>query len=79
MNAGRLEHLAIDRFLLQEFAIAEPLAEKFEGESADLRVLHQRLHGVDRLQGGVEVHRVVDLEDGLADLVTARTLLAQLQ
>ena len=37
----------------------------------DLRVLHQRLHGVDGLQRGVDVDRVVDLEDGLADLVAA--------
>ena len=38
---------------------------------ADARVLYQRLHSVDALQGGVDVHRVVDAEDGLADLVAA--------
>jgi hypothetical protein len=34
-----------------------------------LRVLHQRLHGVHVLQGGVQVHRVVNLEDGFANVV----------
>src|SRR5690606_25255666 len=35
----------------------------------DVRVFHQRLHGVHRLQGGVQVHRVVDAEHRLADFV----------
>jgi hypothetical protein len=33
--------------------------------------LDQRLHGVDRLQRGVDVDRVVDLEHGFADVVAA--------
>src|SRR6185369_14206043 len=37
----------------------------------DVRVLDQRLHGVDGLQGLVDVDRVVDLEDGFADVVAA--------
>lgn len=37
----------------------------------DPGVLHQRLHGVDRLQRGVQVHGVVDVEHGLAHVVAA--------
>ena len=37
----------------------------------NLRVLHQRPHGVDGLKRGVQVHWVVDLEDSLANVVAA--------
>ncbi|MNZ30845.1 hypothetical protein D3C78_481310 [compost metagenome] len=37
----------------------------------DTGVLDQRLHGVHRLEAGVEVDRVIDAEHGLADLVAA--------
>jgi hypothetical protein len=37
----------------------------------DLRVFDQRLHGVDGLQRGVQIDRVVDLEHGFADVVAA--------